>query len=168
MEFFVGDRVLFKKENVKGEVVKINSPYKVKVLSEEGFEINVSVRDLVKIQKGTDKITSYGASFHSKDSASKVIKSYNKQKSKSVLRVDLHIELLTKNHQHMDNFEIVQLQLNECYNKIEKALNSQVTKLEIIHGIGEGILKNEVHAILKNYNLRFYLTQDGGATEVYL
>jgi dsDNA-specific endonuclease/ATPase MutS2 len=68
----------------------------------------------------------------------------------------------------MDNFEIVQIQLNECYNKIEKALNSNITKLKIIHGIGEGILKNEVHTILKNYDLRFYLTKDGGATEVYL
>jgi dsDNA-specific endonuclease/ATPase MutS2 len=68
----------------------------------------------------------------------------------------------------MDNFEIVQLQLNECYNKIEKALNSKINKLQIIHGIGEGTLKDKVHAILRNYNLRFYLTKDGGATEVYL
>jgi dsDNA-specific endonuclease/ATPase MutS2 len=68
----------------------------------------------------------------------------------------------------MKNFENVQIQLHECYNKIEKALNSKIKKLEIIHGIGQGVLKNEVHSILKNYNLRFYLTKDGGATEVYL
>jgi dsDNA-specific endonuclease/ATPase MutS2 len=40
--------------------------------------------------------------------------------------------------------------------------------MEIIHGIGEGVLKNEVHAILRDYNLRFYLTKDGGVTEVYI
>jgi dsDNA-specific endonuclease/ATPase MutS2 len=51
---------------------------------------------------------------------------------------------------------------------IDKALNSGIAKLEIIHGIGYGVLKKEVHAILKRYNLRFYLTRDGGATEVYL
>ena len=68
----------------------------------------------------------------------------------------------------MDSFEIVQIQLNECCNKIQKALNSKIAKLEIVHGIGEGILKDEVHAILRSYNLRFYLTKDGGSTEVYL
>jgi len=167
MEFSIGDKILFKNDNIQGEIVRINSPYKVTILSKEGFEMNVSVSDLVKIEKGTDKVTSYGVNFHSKDSNPKVIKSYKKQRSQSVLRVDLHIELLTKDYKHMDNLEIVQLQLNECHNKIEKALNSKITKLEIIHGIGEGILKNEVHSILRNYNLRFYLTQDGGATEVY-
>ena len=168
MQFSVGDKILFKKENIQGEVVKINSLYKVTVLSKDGFEMNVSVKDLVKIEQGTEKATSYGAYFYSKESDSQVIKSQKQQRSQSVLKVDLHIELLTSNHQYMDSFEIVQVQLNECHNKIEKALNSKITKIEIIHGIGEGILKDEVHAILRNYNLRFYLTKDGGTTEVYL
>jgi dsDNA-specific endonuclease/ATPase MutS2 len=168
MQFSVGDKILFKKENLQGEIVRINSLYKVTVLSVDGFEMNVSVKDLVRIEQATDKATSYGDDFYSKELDSKGIKSQKKQRSQSVLKVDLHIELLTLNYQHLDNFEIVQIQLNECYNKIEKALNSNITKLKIIHGIGEGILKNEVHAILKNYNLRFYLTKDGGATEVYL
>ena len=43
-----------------------------------------------------------------------------------------------------------------------------MNRIEIIHGIGEGVLRDEVHNILRNYNLRFYLTKDGGATEVYL
>ena len=168
MKFYVRDKILFKKENLQGKIIRINSPYKVTVLSEEGFEMNVSKTDLVKIQKGTDAISSYGTNFSAKDSDAKVIKSYKKQKSQNILRVDLHIELLNKGFQYMDNFEIVNLQLNECRRNIEKALNSKVTKLEIIHGIGEGVLKNEVHSILRDYNLRFYLTQDGGATEVYL
>ena len=170
MEFSVGDKILFKKESLQGEIIRINSPYKVTVLSVDGFEMNVSVKDLVKIEEGTDKVTSYGENFYSKDLNSKIIKSQKKQRVRSqrVLKVDLHIELLISDYQEMDNFEIVQIQLKECHNKIEKALRSKITKLEIIHGIGEGTLKNEVHAILRNYNLRFYLTQDGGATEVYL
>ena len=168
MQFSVGDKILFKNEDFEGEIIRINSPYKVTVLSIDGFEMNVSVKDLVKIEEGTDKAISYGKNFYSKDSDSKRIKSQKTQRSQRVLKVDLHIELLTSNYQEMDNFEIVQIQLNECCNKIEKALSSKITKLEIIHGIGEGTLKNEVHTILKNYNLRFYLTKDGGATEVYL
>ena len=68
----------------------------------------------------------------------------------------------------MDNFEIVQIQLNECHNKIEKALNSDYQKLIIVHGIGTGILKKEIHQLLNNYKLRYYLTKDAGATEVIL
>ena len=168
MQFSVGDEILFKKENIRGDIIRINSLYKVTVLSKDGFEMNVSVKDLVKIEKGTDRTISYGEKFYSKDSYSKVTKSQKQERKKSVLKVDLHIELLTSNYQFLENFEVVQIQLNECHNKIEKALNSKITKLEIIHGIGEGILKNEVHTILRNYNLRFYLTKDGGATEVYL
>ena len=168
MDFLLGDKVLFKKDNLEGEIVRIDSPYKVTVLSTDGFEMSISKNDLVKIAKGTDKATSYGNYFDSKDSISKPIKSKKSQRSQSILKVDLHIELLTSNYKFMDNFEIVQIQLNECHNKIHKALNSNINRLEIIHGIGEGVLKREVHAILKNHNLRFYLTKDGGATQVYL
>ena len=168
MKFSIGDKVVFKKDNIRGEVVRINSLYKVSVLSNEGFEMNVSVKDLAKIEKGTDNVDSYGLNFFSKDSNSSVIKPKKSQRSRAVLKVDLHIELLTEHYKYMDSFEIVQIQLNECHNKIQKALNSNITKLEIVHGIGEGVLKDEVHSILRSYNLRFYLTKDGGSTEVYL
>ena len=167
MQFSIGDKILLKKENMQAEIIRINSLYKVTILSRDGFEMNVSVKDLIRIEKGTDKATSYGVNFYSKDSDINARKSQKKERSQSVLKVDLHIELLNKNHMYMDNFEIVQTQLNECHKRIEKALNSKINKLEIIHGIGEGILRKEVHTILRNYNLRFYLTKDGGATEVY-
>ena len=62
----------------------------------------------------------------------------------------------------------VQLQLNECHKNIEKAIKRGISRIEIVHGIGEGVLKNEVHKILRHYNLRFYLNKDGGSTEVFL
>lgn len=169
MKFNVGDRVLFKNEILEGKIIRINSDYKVTVISLDGFEMNVQVKDLVKIEEGTDQITSYGTNFNSKeDTDKKLVNQRRKKKPHSVLKVDLHVELLISNFQSMDNAEIVQIQLRECYNAIEKALNSNITKLEIIHGIGHGILKDAVHAILRSYNLRFYLSRDGGATEVYL
>ena len=168
MQFSLGDKVLFKRENIEAEIVRINSMYKVRVLSKDGFELNVSVKDLVKIEEGTDTIRSYGNKFLSKDTVSSLMKSKKQQKNQSNLKIDLHIELLRPNYKALDKSEIIQIQLNECYNTIEKALNSNITKIVIIHGIGEGVLKNEVHDILTNYNLRFYLTKDGGATEVYL
>ena len=168
MKFSVGDKVLFKKDNLKGEVLKINSLFKLTVLTSDGFELNISEKDIVIIEDGTDKISSYGDKFYSKDSNYNLPKSLKNQRSKSILKIDLHIELLISNSQYMSNFDIVQIQLNECHKKIEKCLNSNITKLEIIHGVGQGILKNEVHNILRNYNFRYYLSKDGGSTEVFI
>jgi dsDNA-specific endonuclease/ATPase MutS2 len=166
MDFKIGDKVLFKNEKLKGEVIKINSNYKLTVLSSDGFELNVAVKDLVKIEKGTDKAISYGENIYTKDIDSRSSKSQKKLKSQTVLKIDLHIELLTSNYHYLDNFEIVQLQLNECHKKIQQAINSNISKLIIVHGIGTGVLKSEVHKLLRNYKLRFYLSKDAGATEV--
>jgi len=168
MDFNIGDRVLFKKENLKGEVVKINSSYKLTVLSSDGFELKVDFKDLVKIEQGTDKAASYGEYTYTKDVDRRTSKSQKRQKSQTVLKVDLHIELLTSNFYYLDNFEIVQMQLNECHKKIQQAINSNISKLIIVHGIGTGVLKSEVHKLLRNYKLRFYLSKDAGATEVMI
>ena len=168
MQFKLGDKILFKTENHKGEIVKINSTYKVTVQTEDGFEVLASVKDLVKVEVNTDKESAYGNYIHQKDNDAKASNSFKKERSTTVLKVDLHIELLTNNYQYLDNFEIVQIQLNECHLKIEKALNSNYQKIIIVHGIGTGSLKTEVHKLLRNYNLRFYLSKDAGATEVML
>jgi len=168
MEFKVGDKVLFKKEKQSGIIVKVNSLYKVVVETLDGFEIATSTKDLVKIEGNTDKSSAYGTHFYTKDTKENKSDTSKQVRGQSVLKIDLHIELLTANFQYMDNFEIVQIQLNECHNKIEKALNSNYQKLVIVHGIGTGVLKAEVHKLLNNYKLRYYLSKDAGATEVML
>ena len=168
MQFQLGDKILFKTESQKGIIVKINSNYKVTVLTEDGFEVLASVKDLVKVKVDTDKAKAYGNFFLQKDSKNKSINSFKRDKSSTILKIDLHIELLIDSYQYLDNFEIVQIQLNECHLRIEKALNSNYQKLIIVHGIGTGSLKSEVHKLLTNYNLRFYLSKDAGATEVML
>ena len=168
MQCKLGDKILFKTESQKGEIVKINSAYKLTVKTEDGFEVTASIKDLVKIESNTDKAVAYGNYFYKKDRDIKSDNIYKRDKSISVLKIDLHIELLSNNYEYLDNFEIVQIQLSECHKKIEKALHSNYEKLIIVHGIGSGSLKNEVHKLLLNYNLRFYLSKDAGATEVML
>jgi len=168
MEFKVGDKVLFKKEKQSGIIVKVNSLYKVLVETTDGFEVNIALKDLVLISENTNTSSAYGTNFYSKDTEENKRVVSKQQRSQSVLKIDLHIELLTNNSQYMDNFEIVQIQLDACQKKVEHALNSNFQKLIIVHGIGTGVLKAEVHKLLSNYKLRFYLTKDAGATEVML
>jgi len=166
MEFKIGDKVLFKKEKQSGIIVKVNSLYKVVVETTDGFEVNVSVNDLILINAATDKASSYGTHFYTKDIQENKSSVSKQKRSQSILKIDLHIELLTDTVQYMDNFEIVQMQLDVCQKKIEKALNSNYQKMIIVHGIGTGVLKAEVHKLLSHYQLRYYLSKDGGATEV--
>ena len=168
MIFKVGDKVLFKKEKQSGIIIKVNSLYKVVVETIDGFDVLVSVNDLARVEGDTDKSTSYGEVSFQKDKVTSPKRKDKQQRSQSMLKVDLHIEFLTNNYNYMDNFEIIQIQLNECHNKIETALNSNCQKLIIVHGVGTGVLKTEVHNLLNNYKLRYYLSKDGGATEVML
>ncbi|MBT5090030.1 MAG: hypothetical protein HOM24_02985, partial [Flavobacteriales bacterium] len=100
MQFQLGDKILFKTENQKGEIVKINSAYKVTVQTEDGFDVLASVKDLVKIEINTDKDIAYGNYFHQKDSDNKSSNSFKRDKSANVLKIDLHIELLSESYQY--------------------------------------------------------------------
>ena len=157
MEFSIGDKIIFKNDDLKGFVIKIKSSNRVTVLSQDGFEMDVSTKEIIKIPYGTDKVDSYGDFFTSKESDSIVPKKKKNSKITNSINVDLHIEKLYPNYHFLNNYEIMQIQLNECSLKIEQFLQSNVQKIEIIHGVGEGVLKKEVHLILKSYNLRFLI-----------
>jgi hypothetical protein len=87
--------------------------------------------------------------------------------------VDLHIEKLADDWKHMSNYEIVSLQLKTFEKYYELALAHHQPTLIVIHGVGEGRLRDEIHDILRlkrevksfvnQYDPRFGY----GATEIY-
>lgn len=87
--------------------------------------------------------------------------------------VDLHIEKLTDNWKSMSNAEILQMQVDEFEKYYELALAHRQPMLTIIHGVGSGRLRDEIHDILRHrrpvksfvnqYNARYGY----GATEIY-
>lgn len=87
--------------------------------------------------------------------------------------VDLHIEKITDNWQGLSNFEILSIQLNEFEKWMEAAIANKLTAMVIIHGVGTGKLKDEIHQLLKtknavNYFINQYDPRFGhGATEVF-
>ena len=87
--------------------------------------------------------------------------------------VDLHIEKLSDSWKHLSNFEILSIQLKEFEKYYELAvLNIQPT-LTIIHGVGTGKLRNEIHELLKtkkevkSFVNQFSASYGYGATEIY-
>ena len=167
MKFKVGDIIVFKHEKQCGTILKIVNG-KLLVKNSDGFEEIVSSNDIILYDENTDKVTAYGIDFDIKDNQIKKIKTKKNQRFSKVLKIDLHIELIIDYYKELENHEIVNIQLKKCENAIRKAMNTRIEKIIIVHGIGVGTLKKEVHQLLDQYNFRYYTSQDGGSTEVML
>lgn len=63
--------------------------------------------------------------------------------------VDLHIEKLLSDWRGLSNIEILQTQLSYLEKMIERTIRNQQPSLIVIHGIGEGKLKSEIHQYLR-------------------
>ena len=167
MKFKVGDIIVFKHEKQCGTILKIVNG-KLLVKNSDGFEEIVSSNDIILYDENTDKVTAYGIDFDIKDDQIKKRKTKKNQRFSKVLKIDLHIELIIDYYKELENHEIINIQLKKCENAIRKAMNTRIEKIIIVHGIGVGTLKKEVHQLLDQYNFRYYTSQDGGSTEVML
>ncbi|MCX6231206.1 MAG: DUF2027 domain-containing protein [Bacteroidetes bacterium] len=87
--------------------------------------------------------------------------------------IDLHIGELVEDYYLLDNAEMLKIQLDYFVKCLESAFVNKTQKLIFIHGVGNGVLKNEMIKILKTYdNLHYFdasmAKYGAGATEVYI
>ena len=166
--FKIGDKVKFLKSNDFGTIVNIISERKIQVEDSSLFLTVVNVKDIVKFDDHTDTVQAYGDVMFSKESKENTsVKKMSRQNLNEV-KIDLHIENLSNDFLAMTNFEIVQVQVKKCEDALINAINSNAQKLIIVHGIGEGVLKKEVHNLLLRFELRYFVSINGGSTEVML
>jgi hypothetical protein len=87
--------------------------------------------------------------------------------------IDLHMEKLTDDWQHMSNFEILTLQLKEFEKWYDLAVAHHLLNFTVIHGVGSGKLRDEIHEILKTRKeVKYFVNQYNprfgyGATEIF-
>lgn len=87
--------------------------------------------------------------------------------------VDLHIEKITDHWKHLSNFEILSAQLKEFDKFYDLAVAHYQPSLTVIHGVGEGKLREEIHSILRSKKeVKSFVNQytplyGYGATEIY-
>lgn len=88
--------------------------------------------------------------------------------------IDLHIEKLHDAPDSLSNLEKLTLQLNTFEKQLELAQLNHLKEFTVIHGIGSGKLKDEVHEILKyktgvkSFVNKYHPWYGYGATEIYL
>lgn len=87
--------------------------------------------------------------------------------------IDLHIEKLIDKWQSLSNFEILTIQLNEFEKYYHLAVAHRQPNLIVIHGVGTGKLRNEIHEILKlkrevkSFANQYHPNFGFGATEIF-
>lgn len=87
--------------------------------------------------------------------------------------LDLHIEKLTDKWSSLDNFEMLTLQLQTFEKYFDLALAHHLPSMVVIHGVGTGKLRDEIHEILrakrrvKSFVNRYDPRYGYGATEIF-
>lgn len=87
--------------------------------------------------------------------------------------VDLHIEKLTTEWEKLNNFEKLTLQLKTFDKYYDLALVHHLPSLIVIHGVGTGKLRDEIHEQLrlrkevKSFMNRYHPAYGYGATEIF-
>ncbi|UMB54964.1 DNA mismatch repair protein MutS [Lutibacter sp. A64] len=181
MEFKIGDTVAVLDDVIKGKVVAIKNNA-ISIESTDGFSFDFLPNELVVIKESQFELSKY-SDISNESLLEKMNETSNKKnvpKFKSTLKtddappmeVDLHIHQLTESTRGMDNYDMLNLQIETAKHKIEYAIRNRIPKVVFIHGVGAGVLKTELDFLLKNYHVDVYAASFKkyglGATEVYI
>lgn len=139
MKFKIGDLVKPIDAAIEGKVIGIDKS-KILVLLNDGFEEYYFERDLVH------KTMDIYSEIKSKDPHLQIIIEEYKIES-----VDLHFDALHFKQYNVQPHEVLSKQLILLQEAMFEAQKNKINQLDIIHGKGEGVLKNEVIKILSKY-----------------
>ncbi|WP_299669024.1 Smr/MutS family protein [uncultured Polaribacter sp.] len=174
--FEIGHKVAVLDDVLKGEIIGIDAnTYTVR--TEDGMIFNFDENELVKIEKEQHELTKF-SDINNDFLKDKIAQSkpknslFKKQHQEVVMEVDLHINKLVKSVRGLDNYDMLNIQLDAAKRKVEFAIQKRISKIVFIHGVGEGVLKSELQSLLNKYPVKYYdasYKKYGlGATEVYV
>lgn len=171
--FTLGETVGFLHEKGTAEIIQFLKGNWVIIRDSDGFEQKRNTTELIKIHgtaysldqlilpKDTTKISKKKA----------VTNTTSNKKTQTTWEIDLHIEHILESHKGLSNTEILLKQMHHFRSKFSNAKAQRIQKLIVIHGVGEGVLKNEIRTFLhRQEHIEFfdgsYLEYGKGATEI--
>ena len=173
----IGDNVAVLDDTIKGIVsaIELNS---ITIETLDGFPMVYDVSELVLI---SDNQADYSKYIDIKYDAliEKESSSIKKKSKKSLktgtsppLEVDLHIHQLTNTTRGMTNHDMLTLQVDTAKRQLEFAIRKRIQRVVFIHGIGEGVLRNELEYLFGRYPVEVrqasFQKYGMGATEIYI
>lgn len=173
--FEIGDAVETLDDTIIGIVIGVDGP-DITIESEDGFPLTYLKSELVRVSDGI-KVSNYDVAQikYEKETPKKRKIAIVKSKERNIpkMEVDLHIHQLTNSSRGMSNHEMLNLQMDTAKRQLEFAIQKRIQKVVFIHGVGEGILKEELKYLFGRYeNIKYYEADYQkyglGATEVYI
>ncbi|MEO9891237.1 Smr/MutS family protein [Aurantibacter sp.] len=175
--FQLGDKVEVLDDTISGVVISIDND-EVSIETNEGFEMSFEAKELVNVESNEDfRVSSSDVSKAKAEKEfvkrKKVRITSKKERNAPKMEVDLHINQLVKSPKNMTNFDMLNIQLETARRQLEFAIRNRIQKIVFIHGVGEGVLKQELHTMFRRFeNLKYYDAEykkyGTGATEVYI
>ena len=173
-----GDKVSVLDEAINGTVVSVKND-EVLIETEDGFMMTFFVNELIKTNNSNNLMNSI-RSFNSNEIKKEkeiekprnFVKDRKEKREVGVPEFDLHIEKLVPSKRGMNNYDILNLQIETAKRQLDFAQKNRIPRVVFIHGVGEGILKAELDFLLGRYdNITFqdadYQKYGLGATAVY-
>ncbi|MEQ9187853.1 MAG: Smr/MutS family protein [Cryomorphaceae bacterium] len=176
MEIKVGDTVRLIDDPEQGIVTALTG--KDAMVEIDGMDLPFTTDQLVKVEH--DGLITNIEDHPELSAKDKLHRSQGREKlrelepqSQAVYELDLHIHELLDHYANMSNGEILQYQMGRCRSFVREAMDKRFGKIVLIHGVGEGVLKNEIHKYLDQqshleYHDAPYRTYGYGATEVII
>ncbi|MDC6352132.1 DNA mismatch repair protein MutS [Zeaxanthinibacter sp. PT1] len=175
--FRVGDRAEAIDDLISGTITHVEGGV-VTLQTDDGFPMSFEIHELVRISGEIPIEISNAEISRVKDEEARSKKRRKpalkpKERNAPRMEVDLHIEKLTQGFKRMETFEILELQLETAKRQLDFAIRKRIQKVVFIHGVGEGILREELKYLFNRYEgVRFYDADyqkyGMGATEVYI
>ncbi|MDO6820954.1 Smr/MutS family protein [Zobellia sp. 1_MG-2023] len=174
--FQIGDKVETIDDVISGKVTKVSGG-SITIETNDGFELDFEANELVKVDTGDIRVSNFEINqVKAQKELPKKRKSQGlkpKERNAPKMEVDLHIHQLTRSSKGMSNHEMLNLQLDTARRQLEFAMRKRIQKVVFIHGVGEGVLKEELYYLFRRYdNVKYYdadYQKYGlGATEIYI
>ena len=147
MSYKIGDKISFLNEKGTGVITNILSNFRVLVINENGFEVSVSMDEIVPLGNKSDyKIDS--KKINEKDE--KEVKP-PKLSHDEIWEVDLHLQEILDTGRNMTDHEKLLAQLKYFRRCMDAVIAHRIRKIIFIHGVGKGTLKQEIIHALKQY-----------------
>lgn len=159
MKFQIGQKIVFLHEPGGGVIQNISDKGLYIIEDEDGFDREFMQGEIAAVhseQYHIDESKINGVNDDESFSMAKHVVSEGKltgsRKPIEVWELDLHIEELTDSHSGWSNQEILNKQIRELRTFFKKARSRRIRKIVIIHGVGMGVLKDEVRLFLDDQN----------------
>jgi Smr domain len=157
MRFEVGQKIVFLHESGGGIVQSISDKGRYIVEDSDGFEREFLQSEIAAVYSEEYKINAEDIrGLNDDESFSKAKHEVTQgvltgsRKPIEVWELDLHIEEITDSHSGWSNTEILRAQMSELKTFYKKAKGRRIRKIVIIHGVGMGVLKEEVRSFFRN------------------